>query len=286
MASIIDYICQTLQPLYSKEEAIALTRIIYCEMLEQTPTDFFLGKDIVLSSKQKTFLRSILQRLLEFEPIQYIQQQAPFCNHRFYVAPGVLIPRPETEELVLHLTEMLPTNARVFDIGTGSGCIAISLSLALPQAVITACDISEKALTIAETNNERLQANVSFFQTDILTYKPASADLGTLDAIVSNPPYITRDEAQQMEPNVLRYEPHEALFVPNDNPLLFYREIGILGLTMLKPGGILAFEINRAYGKKIKQLLETMCYEHVQLMQDICHNDRFIFAKKQPPHNC
>lgn len=279
MPSIIAYIRQTLLPLYGKEETAALTRIICCEMLGQTPVDFFLGKDIALSSNQKTFLQSILKRLQDFEPIQYIQQQTPFCGRRFYVAPGVLIPRPETEEMVQLLTEQLPADAYVLDIGTGSGCIAISLSLALPKSKIIACDISDKALTIAKINNEKLKGNVSFFQTDILSYQPTLRDMGNYDAIVSNPPYITEKEAEEMEANVLQHEPHEALFVPNDNPLLFYRHIGTLGSQMLKPDGLLSFEINRAYGAHVKELLEKQGYQNVQIIKDLSHNDRFVFAR-------
>lgn len=274
----IAYIRQTLLPLYGKEETAALTRIICQEMLGQSATDFFLGKDIELSANQKTFLQSILERLQDFEPIQYIQQQAPFMGHRFYVAPEVLIPRPETEELVQKLLDLLPAHAQVLDIGTGSGCIAISLSLALSDAKVWACDISEKALAIARHNNDLLKGNVSFFQTDIMTYQPESIFCKTFDAIVSNPPYVTRSEAQQMEPNVLRYEPHEALFVDNNDPLLFYRRIATLGTTMLKQGGLLAFEINRAYGQEMKQLLEHQGYRDVSIQQDLFGNDRFVFG--------
>ena len=278
MSNVIADIRQELLPLYDKEEAAALTRIICCEMLGQTSVDYFLGKDIALSSNQKTFLLSILKRLLGFEPIQYIQQQAPFCGRRFYVAPGALIPRPETEELVQYLLEQLPSDASVFDIGTGSGCIAISLSLAMPKAKVSACDISEKALTIAKINNEKLLGKVSFFQTDILSYQPPTTEKEVYDAIVSNPPYITVKEADSMAPNVLNYEPHEALFVPNDDPMLFYRKIGLLGLTMLKPNGLLAFEINRLYSYDVKELLEEQGYQNVQVKQDLSHNDRFVFA--------
>jgi release factor glutamine methyltransferase len=279
MSNVIADIRKTLLPLYGKEEAIALTRIICCEMLGQSSIDFFLDKDIALSSNQKTFLQSILERLQNFEPIQYIQQQAPFCGKRFYVAPGVLIPRPETEELVQYVISLLPSDAYVLDIGTGSGCIAISLSLGLPDAKIFACDISEKALNIAKINNEKLQGRVSFFHTDILSYQPPTTEIGVYDAIVSNPPYITIKEADTMAPNVLNYEPHEALFVPNDDPMLFYHKIGSLGLNMLKPNGLLAFEINRAYGQVVKELLVSQGYQDVRLMQDLSHNNRFVFAR-------
>ena len=279
MPNVITDIRQKLLPLYGRQEASALTRIICQEMLGQSPVDYFLGKDIALSPNQEIFLQSILSRLKEYEPIQYIQQQAPFCGRRFYVTSDVLIPRPETEELVQMLAEQLSSEATMLDIGTGSGCIAISLSLALPNAKVFGCDISEEALVVAKVNNDKLQGKVSFFQTDILSYQPTPSEVGRFNAIVSNPPYITTKEADKMEPNVLRYEPHKALFVPNDDPMLFYRKIGLLGLTMLKPDGLLAFEINRAYGQVVKELLVSQGYQDVQLMQDISHNDRFVFAK-------
>ena len=278
MSNVISDIRQVLQPLYGKEEAAALTRIICCEMLGQSPIDFFLGKDIALSANQKTFLQNILQRLRDFEPIQYIQGYAPFLGRRLFVAPGVLIPRPETAELTEKLCQMLSAKACVLDIGTGSGCIAISLSLSLPEAEIYACDVSEKALAIAKENNERLQGKVNFFQTDILNFQPKTKDYQRFDAIVSNPPYITRKEEASMEQNVLLHEPHEALFVPNDDSLLFYRKIAELGKTILKPGGLLAFEINQAYGSETKALMEAQGYKEVRLEQDLSRNDRFVFA--------
>ena len=278
MSNVISDIRQALQPLYGKEEAAALTRIICCEMLGQSPTDFFLGKDIALSANAKTFLQNILQRLHHFEPIQYIQGYAPFLGRRFFVAPGVLIPRPETAELTERLSQLLPANACVLDIGTGSGCIAVSLSLSLPEAEIFACDVSEKALAIAKENNERLQGKVHFFQADILSYKPKAEDYNRFDALVSNPPYVTRREEASMEQNVLRHEPHEALFVPDDDPLLFYRKIAELGKVMLKPCGLLAFEVNQAYGPETKALLEAEGYEDVRLEQDLSQKDRFVFA--------
>ena len=278
MPNVITEIRQALLPLYGKQEANALTRIICCEMLGQTSVDFFLGKDIALSANQKTFLQNILNRLLDFEPIQYIQQRAPFLGREFFVAKGVLIPRPETAELTELLIHLLPADAHILDIGAGSGCIAITLSLEIPDAKVCACDVSPETLTIAQANNERLKGKVSFFQTDILTYHHSVSDKGNYDCIVSNPPYITKKEADEMEPNVLRYEPHLALFVPDEDPLIFYRKIGELGKVMLKPKGLLAFEINRAYGQEMKAMLEEQGYQDVSVKQDMSHNDRFLFA--------
>lgn len=225
------YIRRQLQGCCPAQEAGNLSRIICCEMLGQRVVDYYLGKDITLSAKVEQELDSILSRLRNFEPIQYIQGETPFLGRMFRVAPGVLIPRPETEELVeLMLKELFPSS-RVLDIGTGSGCIAISLSKELPSAQVTAWDISDEALSVASANNEALQASVRFEQHDVLTYTPGADE--RYDVIVSNPPYVTEGEKQEMEPNVLDWEPSLALFVPDEDPLCFYRRIAVLGLDML-----------------------------------------------------
>ena len=196
----------------------------------------------------------------------------------FYVAPGVLIPRPETEELVeLMLKELSPVS-RILDIGTGSGCIAVSLAKELPESQVTAWDVSEEALSIAVSNSEALQASVRFEQRDVLTYSPGATEC--YDVIVSNPPYVIEAEKQEMEQNVLDWEPSLALFVPDADPLRFYRRIAMLGLEMLVPGGKLYFEINRAFGADTVSMLRESGYRAVCLQKDISHNDRFVIAEK------
>ena len=167
----------------------------------------------------------------------------------FRVAPGVLIPRPETEELVERMLKEVAPVSRILDIGTGSGCIAVTLSKELPEAEVTAWDISGEALAIAGDNNHLLQASVLFVQRDVLTYQPVEGEC--FDVIVSNPPYVTETEKRDMEPNVLNWEPSRALFVPDSDPLRFYRRIGELGRSMLTVGGRLYFEINRAFGEAV-----------------------------------
>ena len=243
----VSHIRRALQESYSVQEAANLSRIVCCEMLGQTTIDYYLGKDIILSSKEMQKLNGILARLLNFEPIQYIQGTARFLERSYHVAPGVLIPRPETEELVEVMLREIPSDARILDIGTGSGCIAISLSKAFPNAKVTAWDVSEDALCIARRNNDDLQASVCFVKQDVLAWRGDGGQC--YDVIVSNPPYITESEKQEMERNVLDWEPFSALFVPNNDPLLFYRRIGELGRMMLVDGGRLYFEINRAYGE-------------------------------------
>lgn len=274
----VSYIRRALQESYSVQEAANLSRIVCCEMLGQTTIDYYLGKDIILSSKEMQKLNGILARLLNFEPIQYIQGTARFLERSYHIAPGVLIPRPETEELVEVMLREIPSDARILDIGTGSGCIAISLSKAFPNAKVTAWDVSEDALCIARRNNDDLQASVCFVKQDVLAWRGDGGQC--YDVIVSNPPYITESEKQEMERNVLDWEPFSALFVPNNDPLLFYRRIGELGRMMLVDGGRLYFEINRAYGEATAMMLCGQGYTGIRILKDISGNDRFVIAER------
>ena len=274
----VSHIRRALQESYSVQEAANLSRIVCCEMLGQTTIDYYLGKDIILSSKEMQKLNGILSRLLNFEPIQYIQGTARFLERSYHVAPGVLIPRPETEELVEVMLREIPSDARILDIGTGSGCIAISLSKAFPNAKVTAWDVSEDALCIARRNNDDLQASVCFVKQDVLAWRGDGGQC--YDVIVSNPPYITESEKQEMERNVLDWEPFSALFVPNNDPLLFYRRIGELGRMMLVDGGRLYFEINRAYGEATAMMLCGQGYTGIRILKDISGNDRFVIAER------
>lgn len=278
MNKIATYICEQLQSVYCRSEALALTRIICCECLGQSTVDYYVGKDIILSSKEEQELADILHRLLRFEPIQYIQGVVSFYGRRFKVGQGVLIPRPETEELVETILKRAGRDVRILDIGTGSGCIAVTLSCELPDAKVMAWDISEKALALARENNTSLGAKVTFKQCDVLNVVDTEAVC--YDVLVSNPPYVLECEKQNMERNVLDWEPSLALFVPDHDPLLFYRRIGQLGRELLVSGGQLYFEINRAYGAQTVALLVEQGYKKVELLKDISGNDRIIIAEK------
>lgn len=278
MNKIVAYIRSRLQPYYTAEEVSALSRIVCCDLLGQAPTDYYLGKDIALSPKKEQELEDILQRLSRFEPLQYIEGRTLFLGREFWVAPGVLIPRPETEELVELMLKEIPADARILDVGTGSGCIAISLAKALPDALVTAWDVSPEALSVARVNACKLQANVRFVECDVLACQVD--EVGLYDVIVSNPPYVTEAEKADMEPNVLQWEPSLALFVPDDDPLRFYRRIAVLGRDMLADGGRLYFEINRAYGREMVEMLRTMGYVRVRVKKDLSQNDRFVIAEK------
>lgn len=224
MDRVSTYIRQVLQDIYPSQELKSLTMMIWCDLLGMDALDIYLGKDINLSESKRYELENILQRLRKNEPIQYIRKMAIFLGRSFYVAPGVLIPRPETEELVeLIAKENLNDAPRILDIGTGSGCIAISLSLIIPQAQVTAWDISEEALAVARRNNEVLDSAVSFEQKDVLAEMDSEQ---RFDIIVSNPPYVTESEKADMEPNVTDWEPELALFVPDNDPLRFI--VGLL----------------------------------------------------------
>ncbi|MBQ8673748.1 MAG: peptide chain release factor N(5)-glutamine methyltransferase [Bacteroides sp.] len=275
----VSSIRKTLQNHYSSREAAALSRIVCCEILGQRAVDYYLGKDITLSSKDAQVLEDILARLCNFEPVQYVQGKAPFLGRDFLVRPGVLIPRPETAELVEMLLEKSATARRFLDIGTGSGCIAISIAKALPEAEVWAWDISEAALEVARENNERLQATVRFERRDV--FAALGGETGWLDVIVSNPPYIMEEEKEGMERNVLEWEPEEALFVPhNESPLYFYRRIAEVGQRLLRNGGMLYFEINRAYGLVLQAELAAMGYADIALFEDTFGNPRFVTARK------
>lgn len=278
MDRVSTYIRQELHGIYPPQEVKSLAMMICCDLLGYEAVDVYLGKDINLSESKQRELENILVRLQKNEPIQYICGVAHFCGIPFEVAPGVLIPRPETAELVELIINENPGAPSVLDIGTGSGCIAISLSRQLPEADVTAWDVSDEALAIARRNNERLRTTVCFEQHDVLSYEGGPDD--AFDVIVSNPPYVTEGEKQEMDANVLDWEPALALFVPNDDPLRFYRRIATLGRRLLTPGGKIYFEINRAYGKATARMLEEAGYGDVRILKDLFGNDRILTANR------
>lgn len=278
MNRITNYIRQSLQDIYLPEEVKALTMLICCDMLCLDALDIYLGKDMILSECKERELENIIFRLQKNEPIQYIRGFAEFDGRRFKVAPGVLIPRPETVELVELVARENASARRLLDIGTGSGCIAISLDKKLPEAEVEAWDISEDALAIARENNKELAADVTFLQRDVLFDDWEKAP--SFDVIVSNPPYVTEAEKKDMDANVLDWEPELALFVPDDDPLRFYRRIADLGRELLLPDGKLYFEINQAYGRETAHILEMNQYHDVRVIRDIFGKERIVTANR------
>ncbi len=279
MVRLSTHIQSQLSHIYELAELRNIIQLIWCDILGRNALDIYLGKDTNLSASEVEKVEKIVERLLRHEPIQYIEGKTLFCGHWFDVAPGVLIPRPETSELIdLICKNHTEDQLDILDIGTGSGCIAISLGLHFPKAHISAWDISEEALAIAHENNKKLGANVAFEKQDVLTFQPQNEE--QFDIIVSNPPYITPSEKLEMEANVLNWEPHTALFVEENDPLLFYRTIAQLGQTLLKNGGWLYFEINRAYGSEMREMLELTNYINIEIIKDISGNDRIAKAQK------
>ena len=241
MKRIITRINDGLSHCYSAGEIKAFTRIIATELLGISQMAYFLKDNITLTAEQEELLDNAIERLKKQEPIQYILGYSDFCGLRFKVTPATLIPRPETSELVEWVASEATGNEKILDIGTGSGCIAVSLARKLPQSSTEAWDISPEALAIATENSIASNCMVTFRQVDILEHKPAEEQF---DIVVSNPPYIRELEKSGMEANVLDWEPHTALFVPDNDPLLFYRTIAEKSLAMLRSGGKLYFEIN------------------------------------------
>ncbi len=271
---------RSLAQTYDEGEAKAIARMVYEVRFGLTLPDLLLGKDTQLSADQQEELQEIVRRLQKQEPVQYILGQAEFCGRTFHVAPGVLIPRPETEELCRWIAKEAKgiREHSILDIGTGSGCIAITLAAELPEAQVTAWDISEQALVIARDNAKQLNINVRFEQVDILHYQNTSPSPSSLSLIVSNPPYILNKERARMENNVLGYEPHLALFVPDDDPLLFYRAIATFGQKALKPSGSLYFEINPLCTAELQDLLRMMSYHDIETRCDEYGKQRLMKA--------
>lgn len=275
MNNIVAYITHSLHDVYSSRELQSLTLIICKDLLGLDEIDVYLRKDIKLSENQQHLLQETVERMQRHEPIQYIRGTADFYGLTFHVEPGVLIPRPETEELVDLILKENSGEVRVLDIGTGSGCIAISLAKHLQYGQVDAWDISDKALAVARLNAKELNADVQFSLVDVLNVVPEKK---MYDIIVSNPPYIGEKEKEVMEPNVLNWEPKLALFVPDDDPLRFYRRIAQLGMEMLVPGGRLYYEINQAYGPETIELLNALNYKNVRLIKDLFGNNRMVTA--------
>lgn len=292
-------ICQRLTPLYGPQEAKAMTRMLLEDLFSLSFADILCGATEHLSDADTLRLQQSVARLLDAEPLQYVTGTAFFCGHPFHVAPGVLIPRPETEWIVDTAVGIVTSSApRILDIGTGSGCIATSISLALADrhCYTEAWDISEDALRIAADNAERLGADVKFRRRDALRLEedfPTEKNQGgaealsdtnaaaeSWDIIVSNPPYICNREAADMHANVLRHEPHLALFVPDTDPLLFYRAIARYAMRSLRKGGWLLFECNTLYAHDTAQMASDMGFATSVVEDDCFGKPRFVKAQK------
>ena len=281
---IYDKLWQRLTTIYDTGEAKAIVRWVLDVRFGLSMADILCGKMKELSTDDQRELEEIMQRLESGEPVQYIIGVADFCGRQFHVEPGVLIPRPETEELCRWITQKNhPSVLSVLDIGTGSGCIAVTLALEMPEAKVTAWDISDEALRIAQKNAKALGANVRFERQNILNIPPGSCLLSPdscYDLIVSNPPYIQPKESDGMAKNVLNYEPHIALFAPDDNPIIFYQRIGDHAWQNLKPEGELYFELNPLTANDVSDYLRHLGFSQIEIRQDQFGKQRFLKATK------
>ena len=282
MQQYIQHIRHELSGLYTSSEIAVLTRLILEEVCGTPFAGITADKINHLSRLQSGKLEDILARLKKGEPHQYVFGETEFYGRLFRVNSDVLIPRPETEELVEWVVSEHSPGERFFlDIGTGSGCIAITLAKEIPHAQVDAWDISEKAIAVAAGNAFRHKADIRFLQLDILApFTPVKS----YDVIVSNPPYVAESEKAGMEHNVLAFEPHEALFVPEDKPLLFYERIAALAMEMLHEQGKLYVEINRSKEELVSQLFRQKGFSSVEIRNDISGNPRMIRAEKKVDH--
>ena len=275
---------QLLAQSYDEGEAKAIARMTYEVRFGLTVSDLCLGKDTQLSADDQTQLEEIAQRLTQQEPIQYVLGQADFCGRTFMVNKHVLIPRPETEELCRWMSFPLPSpngeKTTILDIGTGSGCIAITLAAMYPEAQVYGWDISAEALEVARVNARRHHVHVEFEQMDVLDTSHLSSPISHFSFLISNPPYICNKERKAMDANVLDHEPHTALFVPDDDPLLFYRAIAQYGRTALTDGGWLYFEINPLYAEPLREMLSDMSYHDIEIKKDQFGKQRMIRAQR------
>lgn len=268
-----------LTPVYGEGEAKAMVRLIFHSLKGWSLTDMMIHADNPASAYLVEKTGEILARLLKHEPIQYILGEAYFYGMNLKVNTSTLIPRPETEELVDMIVKENSGNKdlSVLDVGTGSGAIAIALSRNLPFSTVSAIDISPEALLTAKENAKILHAQINFVEADVFKYAP---ETNLFDIIVSNPPYIDESEKKDMDCNVLDYEPHSALFVPDDNPLIYYSRIATIASDSLKKGGKLYFEINPRHACDLKSYLTHEGFENVSIVEDINGKERFIKCSK------
>lgn len=267
-----------LTALYPEPEAAAMAGLAIEHVLELSPLHRRMRAAEEVPAGHAAKLAAVQARLLQHEPLQYVLGVAHFAGLELAVTPATLIPRPETEELVALIAREHSGRAglRVLDIGTGSGCIPLALAQVLPGARFTAVDVSAEALAVARRNAATYQVPVDFQQLDILQDQPQLA--APADVLVSNPPYVLEEERSQMRPNVLQYEPASALFVPNHDPLLFYRRIAELGREMLAAGGRIYFEINEQFASETLALLRGLGYQEVQTYPDLFGKARMARA--------
>ena len=273
-AEILRYISQHIEHLYSEQERMHIARMVAASHSKEPESRYLIERDEVVDIPS---LESKVDELAKGRPVQYVIGHQEFCGLDIEVGEGVLIPRPETEELVAWATEKASefNQTRILDVCTGSGCIALALAQQIKDAKVTAIDISEEALAIARRNEERLQCGVEFMQDDALAHLPNLTNR-EFDIVVSNPPYIPISERESMHINVTDYEPEIALFVDDNDPLIFYREIARRAKELLSPKGYLLFEVHESLAKETAEMLHKQGYRQIELRHDCFDKPRMI----------
>ena len=280
------YYASELETIYGSDEANALIMILLEHYFSLDRVKIAMNPELRLSESELLTLHFAVKELLTNKPVQYIIGETEFCGMRFFVDENVLIPRPETEEMVKKIAScrdkacLVPTGCDILDIGTGSGCIAISLAKLLTDSKVTAVDVSEKALNVARKNAKANEVNVRFILDDILNPQNPELIDNQYDIIVSNPPYVCESEKSEMRANVLDYEPSSALFVSDNDPLIFYRKILEFAQKALKPGGEVWFEINENFGEEMKNLCLEQGFKNVEIIKDFRERDRILKGSK------
>lgn len=268
---------EALLPLYGTESDM-LSYILLESYLNIEKKDCLADSVFSLEDQRFYKLHQAIERLKKYEPVQYITGTSHFFGREFLVKPGVLIPRQETEELILLIkTKNVKENPSILDIGSGCGCISVTLALEIEDSKVYALDKYMRSVEMTRKNSRKLDADVKVFKHDIFDKNWSFSDF---DIIVSNPPYVTESEKIHMKPNVLKYEPGEALFVEDKNPARFYQRILEITKTALIPGGLLFFEINESYGKKMSKLINSSGFQNVEIVKDLNGKDRFAFGRK------
>ncbi len=268
---------QRLTSIYDESEAKAIARMVLDVRFDMSMTDIICGKVTQLSEEDTVSLQKIVTRLEQAEPVQYILGASDFCGRTFHMEPGVLIPRPETEELCRWIVSDNNHIADILDVGCGSGCISVTLALDMPQANVTAWDISPIATRVTAGNAMTMNAKVNVVKQDALD---PPLDNEKWDVIVSNPPYICEQERETMARNVLDYEPDVALFVPDEDPLRFYRAIAEYAVNALRHGGSLFFEINPIYAEQMLEMLAGLGFNQTEIREDQFGKQRFTKSTK------
>jgi release factor glutamine methyltransferase len=283
---------ETIQSVYTDYEVRNIVYLMIERISGASRTDVIVNRQIELDDEKAKNIEAAIERIKNHEPIQYITGEGYFYGRKFIVTPEVLIPRRETEELVhLIVAESQHRENKILDIGTGSGCIPITLKKEIKNAEVYAIDISKKALNVAKDNANILKAPINFYHADICSndflIKSKQEKIYHFDTIVSNPPYVRNSESQNMDKNVLNYEPHLALFVTDKDPLLFYRTIISLikdssdsELYLLKKGGKLFFEVNESFAEEVADLLQMNNFEEIKVVKDLQQKNRFVTGKQ------